>query len=375
MLHPRKKLVLVTRVKFWLETGGVYLRSANLMLYLGQNLDLTVIFIGHGDERDDQALAKFSDIFTIVWWGKNKTLSDAEYCEQFQLLCLAKKFDACLIIRLDCVMFRPFVPMGIPTFLDIDDLASEQDEGKTSAGMGPIWNITFDEELAVFKGFDYLLVIHNEHKKKLSHYFNADRIIVAGHAIKFDRAPIAETVKNIGFIGSYWEANIDAMYWFMYEVWPEYENTSLHMHIFGEVAKGLHKFPYTNVTVHSYVEDLQQIYRTCDIFVNPVRYGSGLKIKAVEALAKGLPLVASNEGTRGLSHLQGEAFLIANTKQEYIDNINYLIANREARLALGEAGYRYANLYFTPNSSYGHLLHAINSHKSSLKKKICIAEY
>jgi ribosome biogenesis protein Tsr3 len=51
--------------------------------------------------------------------------------------------------------------------------------------------------------------------------------------------------------------------------------------------------------------------------INPVRFGAGLKIKTVEALANGLPLVTSEEGARGLASLDREAILIARNVDQF----------------------------------------------------------
>jgi len=359
-MAERKKLVVVTRVKYWLNTGGIYQRSANLIRYLSKNLDVTVFYVGNAAPGDHESASQFSADFSLVWNNRETTYSDEVYKEDFSRFCKTKDFDACLIIRIDCAIFKDALPKNTTTFLEIDDLASEQDQGKRDIGMEALWGITFEEELDIFRKFDALIVIHQEHKVRLSNYFSKDNIIVAGHSVSFKKIPIRDSVKNIGFIGSYWEANMDAMYWFMYEVWPHYSDTDLHMHIYGEVARGLHQFPYENVTVHSYVENIIDIYESCDIFVNPVRYGSGLKIKAVETMANGLPLIASNEGVRGLTHMKDSAFLLANTKREFLRHINRLISSKEDRVALGNAAYEYASSTFTDDDSYSALIKKIS---------------
>ena len=112
----------------------------------------------------------------------------------------------------------------------------------------------------------------------------------------------------------------------------------------------------SGVTLHGIVDDLDEIYRRIDIVINPVRVGSGLKIKNVEALANGLPLVTTSHGAEGMEDGAGTAFLVADTPQDFAEHINQLLASQETRQALGEQAYAYAEENFSEDGCFQELM-------------------
>ncbi len=114
-----------------------------------------------------------------------------------------------------------------------------------------------------------------------------------------------------------------------------------------------------NVVEHGFVDDLGAVYRDTDIAINPVRFGAGLKIKTVEALASGLPLVTTAEGARGLGQFAGEAFLVADEPAEFGSHLGALLASVEQRSALADAAWRVAREHFTPKACFDPLLQRI----------------
>lgn len=72
------------------------------------------------------------------------------------------------------------------------------------------------------------------------------------------------------------------------------------------------------VTVTGYVPDLNTYLATGTVFVLPMRQGGGIKIKALEAMAAGIPIVATPAGAEGLdAAVDGRDLLIARTTAEF----------------------------------------------------------
>jgi glycosyltransferase involved in cell wall biosynthesis len=85
------------------------------------------------------------------------------------------------------------------------------------------------------------------------------------------------------------------------------------------------------------------------------RGGAGLKIKTVEALAHGLPLVTTGEGARGLRELDGHALCIADSAEDFAQAIQRLLASSAARRDLGAAAFTYAQTHFTPETCFAEI--------------------
>ena len=70
------------------------------------------------------------------------------------------------------------------------------------------------------------------------------------------------------------------------------------------------------VQVLGRVADLEELYERCRVFVNPLRFGAGISLKLLEAMANGIPAVASSVAARGLPVESGREVLVAATDDE-----------------------------------------------------------
>jgi len=92
------------------------------------------------------------------------------------------------------------------------------------------------------------------------------------------------------------------------------------------------------ITVDDTVEDVRDAYPRADIFLAPIRIGGGTRLKILEAMAAGLPVVSTTVGVEGLEVRKGKEVLIADTPQEFAQKIDRLLKNPSLRDKIGEAG-------------------------------------
>jgi hypothetical protein len=90
------------------------------------------------------------------------------------------------------------------------------------------------------------------------------------------------------------------------------------------------------------VKDLAGAYRQAALVVNPVRSGTGLAIKSIEALGHGRPLTSSTQGARGLEGAVGHGLRIADTCEEWVTRLVPLLEHRDARAAESRRAYEFA---------------------------------
>jgi len=69
------------------------------------------------------------------------------------------------------------------------------------------------------------------------------------------------------------------------------------------------------------VSSVEQCYSHSEITVAPLRAGGGTKIKVIEALAYGSPLVATAEAARGLGIVDGIHYLLADTAENSLTHV------------------------------------------------------
>ncbi len=135
----------------------------------------------------------------------------------------------------------------------------------------------------------------------------------------------------VGHLG--WEPNVQGLVWFLKNVWPRLkeEMPTLKFHIIGanpdtrliNVARG-----DLNIFFEGFQEDLEPWMRTCRVMVAPLLVGSGIKVKVLTAMARGIPMVTTATGVEGLKVTNYREIAIADNASEMAGQITALLGNR-----------------------------------------------
>lgn len=153
--------------------------------------------------------------------------------------------------------------------------------------------------------------------------------------------PVQKGVCTLSFLGSMrWEPNRDAIQWFAREVFPLIKTVkkNIILSIAGssmtEEVKGLDN--RTDIFVRGFVPEVSDFLSVqTDIFVAPIRLGSGVNVKIIEAMSYGLPVVTTPKGAEGLQVTNGEHLLVCDTPDEFVKSIVLLADDLQLRISLG----------------------------------------
>lgn len=144
----------------------------------------------------------------------------------------------------------------------------------------------------------------------------------------------------VGFLG--WEANVVGLLWFIENVWPSLlaAHPDLQFHIIGKDAdERLEALAaiYPGIRLCGFVEDLEQEYSQARVSVAPLLFGSGMKVKVLDAMARGMPTVTTPVGAEGIDYIDGEHLAVAASAQEMANAVLGLLGDdqRWRRLSLG----------------------------------------
>jgi len=123
------------------------------------------------------------------------------------------------------------------------------------------------------------------------------------------------------FVGSGSFHNVDGLRWFVDACWPLVRRAvpDAVLDVYGSVCYRLGDVPL-GVTAHGVADDLTAAYSTARLAVVPLRIGSGLKVKLVEALAYGLPTITTSVGAQGLTNFAPLPFLQADDAAAFAEH-------------------------------------------------------
>lgn len=167
-------------------------------------------------------------------------------------------------------------------------------------------------------------------------------VVTIGHILDAQHVlwPTGETFK-VGYFASNNSLNCKSFDWFVTQVWNQFveNNPSSVLFVGGGISARVKE--HLGVRVIGEVDNARDFYSLIHVTVNPMLFGTGLKIKTIESLAHGRPSVASSVACEGIENYVGRGIYLANTAEQYSTALMRLSGNvseveQSGRLALSE---------------------------------------
>lgn len=151
--------------------------------------------------------------------------------------------------------------------------------------------------------------------------------------------------KYIIFNGSLsFYANYYSMKEFCKTVFPRYikQHPEIKLFITGNVKNSVRReFSHENIEFTGFVSEdrLQELLCSCCFIILPIIIGSGTKLKLIEGMSMGIPIVASQHCFDGVPFTAeyGKPYLVSSTAEEYLEHMNLLTVSTETRNSLSQA--------------------------------------
>ncbi len=170
----------------------------------------------------------------------------------------------------------------------------------------------------------------------------------------------AEQWPSLFYIGALdWEPNLEGMRWFLKQVWPKIRKKypDLKLYIAGRnTPKELYAVRDPQVVVSGEVDSAADFIRPKGIMIVPILSGSGMRVKILEGMSHGKPIVATPLAAEGLGVRSGEHLYLAQEPQAFADAVSTLIDNPSLARLLADQGADFARKKFSNDKVIAGLL-------------------
>ena len=156
-------------------------------------------------------------------------------------------------------------------------------------------------------------------------------------------------------------SNVQGVHWFLDHVWPTVlrELPEAQLKLAGRNFNDQLDVQRTNTTVLGEVPDAWDVLCDSGIMVIPLRSGSGMRIKAIEAMAAGRPVVSTSLGMEGIHGQDGTHFFIADDANSFAQRIIDFHNNPDKHEEIGEAARAFIETEFSNQALTQSLIRSI----------------
>ncbi len=187
------------------------------------------------------------------------------------------------------------------------------------------------------------------------------------HTTQNDVAPF-EGREGILFVGGYQHPpNLDAACWLTEEILPALRESlpDVQLHLIGsKMPEWLKTRQQPGLQNHGFVEDMTPFLSHCLVAVAPLRYGAGVKGKVNQAMAWGLPVVATPCAAEGIHTSHDHDILLANSTENFVEEILRLHNDQQLWATLSSNGQKNVERYFSRQAAQA-VLARVLAHSSS----------
>ncbi len=158
--------------------------------------------------------------------------------------------------------------------------------------------------------------------------------------------------------------NLQGVQWYLNKVHPLVVEAipDYHIVVAGSTSGGdLGKLNrmiamHSNIEFHDTPADLTDLYANAALFVNPMQFGAGVKLKTVHAIAQGLPVVSTTIGNEGTGFRNSEHVEVVDTPIDFKQRVVSLLKNETARRSLVQNAQSYLNEHYNQSRQLSSIL-------------------
>jgi polysaccharide biosynthesis protein PslH len=313
------RVLVITPTPTHPTTQGNRVRVAQVagaMKAAGATVDMLYYAIDGSDQESIDAMRAAWDMLYLVptggfrprrqhpaYWGVDDWVSP-NLLQAVRFLAVTTHYDAVIVNYVWCsLLLDVFTDPRTIRIIDTHDAFGGRHDLARSAGMQPHWFYTSIEEEG--RGLDRANLVLAIQPEEARYFASITRtpVVTIEYAAPPHYLPVTQACDlTIGYLGSGNPWNVRSVEAFdaefasvlsglSKETWPR-------LYLFGGITRSVKDLKVFQPL--GMVHDVQDAYGIMDLVVNPMIGGTGLKIKTVEALAFGKPVLSTKAGGAGL---------------------------------------------------------------------------
>lgn len=251
----------------------------------------------------------------------------------------------------------------LPKALDYQDIFSygmKRRADIASFVTRPIFNMEFRRlkryEAAIFEDFDVRTII-SEPDRDLFPHEHRNEILVIPNGVDHDYFKPQEREKqyDLVFTGNMsYPPNVNAVDYLANEILPIVWKTlpDVKLYIAGATPDPkVKKVASDHIIVSGWLDDIRNAYAQSRVFIAPMRIGTGLQNKLLEAMSMRLPAITSPLANASLGAKPDEEILVGSNAEELAQHIITLLTDTQKAEQIAQAGYNFTNRVYDWNKT------------------------
>lgn len=197
-------------------------------------------------------------------------------------------------------------------------------------------------ELTALKKVAGIMAISDEEAKFMKSSFPAVPIAVIPASFSIESSANDYQLTSFYFLGAMdWLPNREGVEWFKSLVLPLI-NSFVEVHLAGKnLSCDQQEKKEYRLICHGEIENSTDFIHSHGICLIPLQSGSGIKIKLLENMALGKPIITTSEGARGIQVEHNKHVIIADTPHEFAQAMLLLQNDENKRIQLGKAAHTF----------------------------------
>lgn len=260
----------------------------------------------------------------------------------------AHRFDTVFVEYVFASKAFEAFPSGCLRVLDTHDRFASRHRTYLAAGQKPQWfSTSLSEEARGLRRADVVVAIQDREAEAFRAQLGADttpQVTTVGHLLDLDATVTSPDTASAVIFGSGNPLNVEGARYFVERVMPSVRarRGDFTLYLAGDVGRGVADAP--GIVKLGRVAHVNDAFGAAAVTVNPVRAGTGINIKLLEALAASVPNLSTESGLRGLEAHRDDAIRAVpdDDPAAFADALLALLDDRAAAQALAQRGHALA---------------------------------